>query len=63
MPELISSSTRRAIVGMGATGRSVARFWRSQGLHFEVFDTRALLVEDFELRRELSDVSRCLTMT
>ena len=24
MPELISSSTRRAIVGMGATGRSVA---------------------------------------
>ena len=57
MPELISSSTRRAIVGMGATGRSVARFWRSRGLQFEVFDTRASLVEDFELRRELSDVT------
>ncbi|MAV73852.1 MAG: UDP-N-acetylmuramoyl-L-alanine--D-glutamate ligase [Halieaceae bacterium MED-G27] len=56
MPELISSSTRRAIVGMGATGRSVARFWQSRGLHFEVFDTRVSLAEDFELRRELSNV-------
>ncbi|MCH1554209.1 MAG: UDP-N-acetylmuramoyl-L-alanine--D-glutamate ligase [Luminiphilus sp.] len=60
MPELISSSTRRAIVGMGATGRSVARFWRSRGLHFEVFDTRASLADDFELRRELPDITfRC----
>ena len=56
MPELISSSTRRAIVGMGATGRSVARFWQSRGLHFEVFDTRVSLAEDFELRRELFNV-------
>ena len=56
MPDLISSSTRRAIVGMGATGRSVARFWQEQGLPFEVFDTRASLESDLELRRQLRDI-------
>ena len=32
MPELISSSTRRAILGLGTTGRSVARFWKARGI-------------------------------
>ena len=53
MPELISSSTRRAILGLGTTGRSVARFWKARGIPFVALDTRAELANDLDLRREL----------
>lgn len=56
MPELISSSTRRAIIGLGTTGRSVARFWKAQGIPFVAFDTRSELQSNLELRRELTGV-------
>ena len=53
MPELISSSIRRGILGMGHTGRSVARFWAAQGIPFIAMDTRAEIGDDLTLRREL----------
>ena len=56
MPELISSSTRRAILGLGTTGRSVARFWKAQGIPFVALDTRSEVANDLELRRELAGV-------
>lgn len=37
---IISSDRNRAIVGMGVTGQSVARFLKSKGKPFSIFDTR-----------------------
>lgn len=37
---IISSDRNRAIVGMGITGQSVARFLKSKGKPFSMFDTR-----------------------
>jgi UDP-N-acetylmuramoylalanine--D-glutamate ligase len=56
MPELISSSVRRGVLGMGHTGRSVARYWKAQGIPFIAMDTRADLANDLALRRELEGV-------
>ena len=56
MPELISSSVRRGVLGMGHTGRSVARYWKAQGIPFIAMDTRADLASDLALRRELEGV-------
>lgn len=56
MPELISSSTRRAILGLGTTGRSVARFWKARGIPFIALDTRPELADDLDVRRELVGV-------
>ena len=56
MPELISSSVRRGVLGMGHTGRSVARHWKAQGIPFIAMDTRADLASDLTLRRELEGV-------
>jgi len=38
--QLISTDTRRALIGIGVTGLSVARFLQSMGRSFDVFDTR-----------------------
>jgi UDP-N-acetylmuramoylalanine-D-glutamate ligase len=56
MPELISSSVRRGILGMGHTGRSVARHWKAQGIPFIAMDTRVDLGNDLTLRRELDGI-------
>ena len=56
MPKLISSSIRRGVLGMGRTGRSVARYWTAQGIPFIAMDTRADLAKDLTLRRELGGV-------
>lgn len=56
MPELISSSTQRAILGLGTTGRSVARFWKAQGIPFIALDTRPELANDLDLWRELAGI-------
>jgi len=56
MPELISSSTQRAILGLGTTGRSVARFWKARGIPFIALDTRPELANDLDLRRELAGI-------
>ena len=44
----IASSERRLIFGLGATGQSVARWWRQQGLAFAALDTRAERADDAE---------------
>ena len=48
--QMISTDRKRALVGMGATGRSVARYLSKKGLAFKVFDTRPNPpgVEEFE---------------
>ncbi len=40
MTQLISTDSRRALIGIGVTGLSVARFLQSQGRDFDAFDTR-----------------------
>lgn len=40
MSNLIASSNRRAIIGAGVTGRSIARFLLAKGVSFDWFDTR-----------------------
>jgi len=42
----IASSERRLIFGLGATGQSVARWWRQQGVAFAAVDTRAELADN-----------------
>ena len=42
----IASSERRLIFGLGATGQSVARWWRQQGAAFAALDTRAERADD-----------------
>ena len=42
----IASSERRLIFGLGATGQSVARWWRQQGVAFAALDTRAERADD-----------------
>ena len=42
----IASSERRLIFGLGATGQSVARWWRQQGVAFAAVDTRAERAND-----------------
>ena len=42
----IASSERRVIFGLGATGQSVARWWRQQGVAFAAVDTRAELADN-----------------
>lgn len=51
--QLIGTSEARLVLGLGATGRSVARFWRARGLPFTAADTRAELFDDDALRVEL----------
>ena len=55
--QLIASSEYRVVVGLGATGRSVARFLHAQGVAFSVVDTRAEPPGLEELRAELPDVT------
>ena len=40
MSSTIASTEKRMIFGLGATGRSVARWWKSQGVPFVAIDTR-----------------------
>ena len=46
MSATIASSERRVIFGLGATGQSVARWWRQQGVAFAAVDTRAEHADD-----------------
>ena len=41
MSDLIATSNRRAVIGAGVTGRSVARFLAARNMPFDWFDTRA----------------------
>lgn len=62
MQGLIASSTSRAVIGAGASGRSMVRFLQREGLPFEWFDTRQALagLDQIELelgrRPELGDL-------
>ncbi len=55
--QLIASSEYRVVVGLGATGRSVARFLHARGLPFSVIDTRSEPPGLEELRAEMPDVA------
>ena len=43
---MIASSEKRLIVGLGITGRSVARWWSQKGITFTAFDTRQEMASD-----------------
>lgn len=54
---LIASSAQRVVVGLGATGLSVARYLAHRGERFAVVDTRAEPPGLAQLRRELPGIS------
>ena len=54
--EIISTDRTRAIVGMGVTGRSVARHLKKKGARFSLFDTRMEPQGLDEFRAEHPDV-------
>ncbi len=45
MSGMIATSNRRAVIGAGVTGRSVARFLAARNMPFDWFDTRESLTE------------------
>lgn len=55
-PSLISSTRRKVVVGLGATGLSAARFLHGRGEEFVVFDTRQAPPELEVLRREMPEI-------
>lgn len=56
MQSLISSTKRKVVVGLGATGLSVARYLAARGEDFSVYDTRETPPGLEELRRDLPEV-------
>jgi UDP-N-acetylmuramoylalanine--D-glutamate ligase len=56
MSELISSTRRKVVVGLGVTGLSVARYLHRRGEDFSVLDTRAEPPELETLKAEMPDV-------
>ncbi len=56
MAALISTDKRRAILGMGLTGLSVARYLRRQELDFDWYDTRDNPPQLDQIRSEFPDV-------
>ncbi len=57
MAQIISSDKSRAILGMGITGLSIARFLRVRGLSFDWYDTRDNPPNLQTIRLEFPDVS------
>lgn len=54
---VIATSERRMVLGLGASGRSVVRYWQSQGVPFSVADTRPALANDLNLRADVQSAS------
>lgn len=52
---LIATTQQRMVLGLGVTGCSVARWWRSQGLPFKAADTRNHMAERPEVRAALGE--------
>ncbi len=48
---LIASNERRGVLGLGVTGCSVARWWRSQGCPFIALDTRPEMADSLTARQ------------
>ena len=48
---LIASNERRGVLGLGVTGCSVARWWRSQGCPFIALDTRPEMADSLSARK------------
>jgi UDP-N-acetylmuramoylalanine--D-glutamate ligase len=48
---LIASEERRAVMGLGVTGQSVARWWRRQGSPFVALDTRSEMADSLSVRQ------------
>ena len=52
---LIATSEQRMVLGLGATGCSVARWWRAQGVPFKAADTRASMADSKQVRDAIGD--------
>ncbi|MEK9933307.1 MAG: UDP-N-acetylmuramoyl-L-alanine--D-glutamate ligase [Luminiphilus sp.] len=52
-PSTIATSENRLVFGLGETGRSVARWWRQQGVVFDALDTREEMADDPAVRAEI----------
>ena len=48
---LIASNERRGVLGLGVTGCSVARWWRSQGCPFIALDTRPEMADSLSAKK------------
>ncbi len=57
---LIASSHRRLVLGLGESGRSVLRFWQARGVHCIAADSRAALADDPALAAQLEGVEHVL---
>lgn len=57
---LIATSRRRMVLGLGETGRSVLRYFKAQGIPCMAADTRAALQDDAELNQLLAGVDHQL---
>ena len=58
MTEMIATSNRRAVIGAGITGRSVARFLKSREIPFDWYDTRDELQDaDIDSALRLGEIS------
>ncbi|MEM9758197.1 MAG: UDP-N-acetylmuramoyl-L-alanine--D-glutamate ligase [Pseudomonadota bacterium] len=56
MADIISSTQRKVVVGLGVTGLSVARYLAGRGENFCVFDTREAPPGQSQLKTEFPDV-------
>ena len=52
---LIATSEQRMVLGLGATGCSVARWWRAQGVPFKAADTRESMADSAQVRDAIGD--------
>jgi len=50
---MIATTEQRMVLGLGASGRSVARWWRAQNLPFVAADTRVELSDSGDIRVDL----------
>ena len=50
---VIASNEQRALLGLGATGCSVARWWRDQGVPFIALDTRAEIAQSATVKEAI----------
>jgi len=54
--DIIASSNRKAIIGLGATGLSCARFFQRRGIPFVMMDTRDEPAGAADFRQQFPDV-------
>jgi UDP-N-acetylmuramoylalanine--D-glutamate ligase len=55
-PSTIATSEKRLVFGLGETGRSVARWWRQQGVVFDAVDTREEMAADPAVLADIASI-------